>query len=112
MSEIQPVLKEFMFAMDRSIGEAVRCTGDTSTIKDQCLGGQEGDQEFKEERDNTIYNMGVKDGIARFADHLHEAQYTITDKEGTVVKTEANEAGEALTFSQTFFETQWSSPSN
>lgn len=110
MTQIQPVLKEFMWAMERSVNEAARVGDDTSVFKDQCLGEQEGDQEFKEERDNVIYNMGVKDGIGLFVDHLHEAGYVITDKEGSVVMTEPNETNEpALTFSQTFFTTNWCS---
>lgn len=109
MSEIQPVLKEFMWAMERTLGEQVRGSGDNSVIKDQCTGGREGDQEFREERDNDIFNMGVAAGITGFADHLHEAGYVITDKDGTVVKTEQQIGDEpALTFSQTYFTTAWS----
>lgn len=109
----EPVLKEFMWAMERSISEAARCSDDTSVIKDQCIFEQEGDQEFKEERDNTIYNMGVKDGIARFADHLQEKNYTILDPQGNVVRTEpVVDEVPALSFSQTYFETQWSQVSS
>lgn len=103
-----PVLKEFMFAMDGSVSRTVRLAEDTSTIKDQCTGIQEGDQEFQGPRDNTIYNMGVKDGVAGLADYLHEAGYAITDPSGNVVKTESAPLdGPVLTFSETYFTTDW-----
>lgn len=109
MSEIQPVLKEFLSAIERTLGEQSRVTEDTSSIKDQHSGGREGDQEFKDPRDNIIFNLGVSAGATGLADHLHEAGYVITDKEGTVVKTEPAVGDEpALTFSQTYYTTAWS----
>lgn len=110
---MQAETRELMWAMNRSIGETVRATGDTSVIKDQCIGVQEGDQEFKEERDNTLYNMGVKDGIARFVDHIHDAGYVIHDPNGVVIKPHHPELAEqAETFSETFWGSYWVKVSN
>ncbi len=106
-------MRELMWAMGRSVNEAARCHDDTSVIKDQCKGGQEGDQEFKESRDNTIYNMGVKDGIARFVDHLHDAGYSIQAPDGVLIKPYQPEAAEKPeAFSETFFNSYWVNVSN
>lgn len=113
MSDINPVLKEFLWTMERSISDTVRVADDTSVIKDQCTGVQEGDKEFLDPRDNDIYNIGVKDGVAGFADSLHTAGYVITDKEGSVVSPgEQIDTAPAPTFSQTFFTTNWASVNN
>lgn len=110
---LDPVLKEFMWAIERSISETARVQNDTSQIKDQCTGIQEGDQEFKEERDNTIYNIGVKDGAAGLVDHLHANGYTIIHKGGEVVNPKHDETGVIETFSQTFFTDElWHQVSN
>lgn len=87
MSEIQPVLKEFLKTVDASISETIA----TSEVQGV-----------------TEYERGVKDGALGLADQLHAEGYVITDKEGTVVKPEPAVGDEpALTFSQTYLTTAW-----
>lgn len=111
MSEIQPVLKEFVTTIKAAVVEASHsCTPGTIELVE--AHAHIDGITFKSVEDINLYNAGVVAGATQVVDTIHDAGYVITDKEGTVVKTEANEAGEAQTFSQTFFATQWESPSN
>lgn len=111
MSEITPVLKEFVTAIKAAVVEASHsCTPGTIELV-EAHANVEG-VTFKSVKDINLYNDGVVAGATQVIDTIHDAGYVITDKEGNVVKTEANEAGEAQTFSQTFFATQWTSPSS
>ena len=90
MSEIQPVLKEFFKIIDASISETI-ATSSVQGVAD--------------------YERGVKDGALGLADQMQNAEYTITDKEGVIVKTEAE--GEVTpTFSSVFLSDVWVNPSN
>ncbi|ARV76714.1 hypothetical protein PHABIO_83 [Pseudomonas phage Phabio] len=90
MSEIQPVLKEFLKTVGASIDETIA----TSTVQGV-----------------ADYERGVKDGALGLADQLQSAEYTITDKEGAIVKTEPE--GEVTpVFSSVFLSDVWKDPSN